>query len=202
MSRVLRDYNSIDWGRIFYYDETSPSFLRYAVDTVRRGKGDVAGHKNNNGYYVVSYNGSKWFAHRIIWIILKWYLENDFVIDHVDGNQLNNNIENLRKTTQKYNRRNASMPVNNRLGKTGVCFTTIKDKSTGVLYTYCTAFWREDKDGKTRHVAKYFSVNKMGLLPAHAAAIKFREDKIAELNEKGYGYTDLHGSIKQTEKEQ
>ena len=201
MSRVLRDYNSIDWGGIFYYDETSPSFLRYAVDTVKKRKGDVAGCKAN-GYYVVQYNGSSWPAHRVIWIILKGYLENDFVIDHIDGNQLNNNIKNLRKTTQKYNRRNASMQVNNKFGKTGVCFTTVKDKSRGVLYTYCTASWYEDEGGKTRHVTKYFSVNKMGLLPAHAAAIKFREDRIAELNANGYGYTDLHGSIKQTEKEQ
>ena len=93
------------------------------------------------------------------------------------------------------------MRVDNKLGKTGIYFTTFKDKSRGVLYTYCTASWYEDEDGKTRRVTKHFSVNKMGLLPAHAAAIKFREDKIAELNEKGYGYTDLHGSIKQTEKE-
>ena len=49
MSRVLRDYNSIDWGGIFYYDETSPSFLRYAVDTARKRKGAVAGYKANNG---------------------------------------------------------------------------------------------------------------------------------------------------------
>ena len=123
------------------------------------------------------------------------------MIDHIDGDRSNNNIKNLRKTTQKYNSRNASMQVNNKFGKTGVYFTTVKNKSRGGLYTYCSAFWYEDKDGKTRKAIKHFSVNKMGLLPAHAAAIKFREDKIAELNEKGYGYTDLHGSIKQTEKE-
>ena len=149
----------------------------------------------------MQYNGSNWLAHRVIWIILKGYLENDFVVDHIDGNQLNNNIKNLRKTTQKYNRRNASMQVNNKFGKTGVYFNTVKNKSRGGLYTYCSAFWHEDRDGKTRQVFKHFSVNKMGLLPAQAAAIKFREDKIAELNANGYGYTDLHGSIKQTEKE-
>ena len=195
MSKAIKDYNSIDWKNIFYYDETSPSFLRYAVDTVRKRKGDVAGGKAN-GYYTVYFNNSNWFAHRVIWIILKGYLENDFVIDHIDGNQSNNNIKNLRKTTQKYNNRNASMWVDTRLGKTGVYFTTFKNKSRGGLYTYCSAFWYEDRDGKTRKVIKHFSVNKMGLLPAHAAAIKFREDRITELNANGYGYTDLHGSIK------
>ena len=197
MSKAIKDYNSIDWKSILYYDETSPTYLRY-ISKTKSGKkkaGDPAGGKAN-GYYAVSYNGSKWFAHRVVWIILKGYLENDFVIDHIDGNQSNNNIKNLRKTTQKYNSRNASMRVGNRLGKTGVYFTTSKNKSRGGLHTYCTAFWYEERGDKTRKISKHFSVHKMGLLPAQAAAIKFREDKIAELNANGYGYTDLHGSIK------
>ena len=197
MSKVIKDYNSIDWKSILYYDETSPTYLRYVSKTEsgKKKAGDPAGGKYH-GYYAVSYNGFRWCAHRVVWIILKGYLENDFVIDHIDGNKSNNNIKNLRKTTQKYNSRNASMRVDNRLGKTGVYFTTSKNKSRGGIYTYCTAFWCEDRGDKTRKIIKHFSVHKMGLLPAQAAAIKFREDKIAELNANGYGYTDLHGSIK------
>ena len=74
------------------------------------------------------------------------------------------------------------MRADNKLGKTGVYFTTCKNKSSGGLYTYCSAFWYEEEDGKTRKIIKHFSVHKMGLLPAHAAAIKFREDRISELN--------------------
>ena len=40
---------------------------------------------------------------------------------------------------------------------------------------------------------KSFSVKNFGLLPAFAMACKFREDKIRELNEQGYGYSENHG---------
>lgn len=194
MSRALKDYNSVDWGGIFYYDETSPSFLRYAVDTVRKRKGDVAGCKAN-GYYTVSFNNSNWFAHRVIWIIKNGYLSNDLVIDHLDNDGTNNNISNLRVTTQKYNNRNSSARNSNTSGKTGIRFTTFKSKSIKGLYTYCSAFWYEEVNGKTKKITKHFSVHKLGLLPAYSEAVKLRELKIEELNSSGYGYTNNHGIV-------
>lgn len=69
--------------------------------------GQVAGTKQfSNGvtYLRVAVNGKKVFVHKVIYFLECEVLEN--ILDHVDGNGLNNRIENLRKVSNRENSQN------------------------------------------------------------------------------------------------
>lgn len=103
-------------SRYVYYDESSPTFLRWKVDiyagpyktltVVKAGK--VAGFfKNKGGYSETRINKITYKNHRLIWCLHnKCDLTNNLVIDHIDGNPSNNNILNLRLVSQKENMNN------------------------------------------------------------------------------------------------
>jgi len=63
-----------------------------------------------------------------------------------------------------------------------------KLKSRSICNTYVVVTWTEE--GKSQQ--KTFSVIQLGLLPAFAEAVKYRDYKIQQLNSQGYGYTDRH----------
>jgi hypothetical protein len=58
-----------------------------------------------SGYRVVRLAGKLYKTHRLIWYIFNG-CPGTLVIDHIDGDKLNNKIENLRAVTQKVNSRN------------------------------------------------------------------------------------------------
>lgn len=205
MSRAVYDYDAIDWNSLFYYDLTSKTGLRWKVDRYRgrkmsqlfRRAGDEAGniaHGKTRGtqYATVNAGGKNHFAHRVIWIMYNGPIDKSFVVDHINGDSLDNRIENLRVVKQISNNRNASLRKDNSTGTCGVYFTTAQNHRGGV-YTYASAQWKEIQEGKSKSICKHFSTEKYGLLPAFAMACRYREDRIAELNALGYGYTENHG---------
>lgn len=204
MSQVSKDYNSINWCDIFVYDPTAtPSCVRWKND-IRGGQyggflkakeGTVAGsiHTRSNSHYTsvtVPHKRTNWNVGRVIWIMNNGYLPKEFVIDHIDGNPLNNNITNLRAVTQTHNNRNATIRKDNKTGTVGVSFNCCN--ITGI--TRVVGKWREDGKIQTRS----FSVQKYGLLPAIEMAIAVRKTKLSDLNDIGYGYTDRHLQKEQT----
>lgn len=58
-------------------------------------------------------------AHRVAWAIHHGYWPTEF-IDHIDGNGLNNSIDNLRIATRSTNARNQPLHRDNKSGVTGV----------------------------------------------------------------------------------
>ena len=190
----IKDYSNVNWSELVYYDETSPSCIRWKVNrlncsnTVKATKGSVAGSISDKGYWIIPSNGTYYKVHRIVWLLANKTLGQNEQIDHINRQRNDNRLSNLRKVDYVRNRRNISKQQNNTSGVTGVKWWECRNNK-GNSSTYAVAQWQES--GKK--FSKNFSVKKFGLLPAFAMACKYREDKIKELNAAGYGYSDNHG---------
>lgn len=94
----------------FTIDPSSPSGLS------RKGK--VAGSLKKNGYYEVKFMKKMYMVHRIIYSLynnISLESMKGKVIDHIDGNSLNNAPENLRLVTVRQNAQNSHRHRNGKL---------------------------------------------------------------------------------------
>lgn len=88
----------------FYYDASSPSYLRNRVTRNSKSKADMpAGTRNHTGHYQVMLNGERLQVHRIVYELFFGAIPHGMLIDHADGNPSNNSIENLRLATSQQN---------------------------------------------------------------------------------------------------
>jgi hypothetical protein len=85
-------------------------------------------------------------VHRVIW---KLHTGNEpgAHLDHIDGDKLNNRIENLREVSAEENARNKPKPKNNRSGFKGVCW----EQGRG-WKAYITAGGRQIKIGRFKRL--------------------------------------------------
>ena len=67
-------------------------------------KGDLAGYVQKNGYRAITINGKIYRIHRLIFLYHHGFLPE--FLDHIDGNRLNNSVDNLRGATSQENNRN------------------------------------------------------------------------------------------------
>jgi hypothetical protein len=78
------------------------------------------------GYTVDGYRMIRIFQHSFRFSRVVWALHHnvwpDLILDHIDGNPLNNRIENLREVTFAENARNQGLRRDNMSGHTGVSF--------------------------------------------------------------------------------
>lgn len=136
---------------IVYYDETSPTFLRWKVD-IKAGrfynrtiakKDTPAGTIKKDGYVETSINRVLYKNHRLIWVLNnKSDLVSNLVIDHIDRNKTNNNINNLRLVTQKENVKNSS---NRRITESGFEGISINKERCFVYVRWPVGFGRKSK---------------------------------------------------------
>jgi hypothetical protein len=191
--------SEVAFAEIFYYDETSPSFLRWKVDRFNGkyrnvkiiNKGDIAGGINKTlGYYFVNIKDRLYRCHRIIWEILYGVIPEGMVIDHINQNPFDNKISNLRCVPRALNQRNMKLSKRNKSGIVGV-FRQEK-VSCSKSYSYWVVRW-SPLDGSNDTGVKQFSVLRYGEENAKQMAEDFRECIIEKLNILGAGYTDLHG---------
>jgi hypothetical protein len=90
-------------------------------------------------------------------------------IDHIDGDRLNNNIDNLRVVTKSENNKNSSLCKRNKTGVLGVHY----DKGTSKFRVQISL------KGKTRHIGVYSDFDE---------AVKARKDAECE-----FGFHVNHG---------
>jgi hypothetical protein len=87
----------------FKYDESIPSFLSWKTHSYKHNVGDPAGFVKSVGYWYVGLNNKVYRVHRVIYALFNETFDESLVINHIDGNKLNNNIVNLEAITQKEN---------------------------------------------------------------------------------------------------
>ena len=178
------------FSQFFYYDCTSPSGLRWKYQKANRVyNGCIAGSygtSKRDGYskWMVELNGKGHMVHRIIYE-LELGIVGDLIVDHLDGNALNNRLDNLCLKTLAENSRNTKKRKDN---TSGVSNVSIKINSFG------TTAYVSDYSTNGKRYNKSFCTRKLGLIPAVYLAQQWRNERITELNLQGAGYTERHGT--------
>lgn len=122
--------------------------------------GSKAGTKQSAGYIQITYNGKLYLAHRLIFLWNHGYLPR--VLDHIDGDKLNNKIENLRGASYSENQFNRKMNSNNTSGYKGVT-------------------WHEPSKkwvAKLRHDKKLFHIGVFTDIEEAAKAVKLKREEL------------------------
>jgi hypothetical protein len=83
-----------------------------------RIEGREIGRVSHRGYRHVNYRSKTYFVHRLIFLFHHGYLPP--VLDHIDGDPLNNKIENLREATRSQNNMNSKITHRNKTGYKGI----------------------------------------------------------------------------------
>lgn len=184
-----------DWFEFFYYDITSPSGLRWNKD-ILAGRGQYIQYtksspvgsimKDSRWSVSIRINGKqcRYYCHRIIWEIHFGKIPKGMIIDHLDGDEQNNDIANLKLTNYSGNNKNRGIDSRNTSGITGVAISTING------YQYAVAHWI---DNSNKRISCNFSVLKYGLEEAISLATDLRTNAINSLMLLGHEYTQRHG---------
>lgn len=94
--------------------------------------GDEAGSKNKStGYLNIFIDSKSYKAHRLIFLFHHGFLPK--YLDHIDGNRMNNKIENLRECTAAQNQWNQKTSTRNTSGIKGVEWCEDKKLWRGVV---------------------------------------------------------------------
>lgn len=133
-------------NELFYYKEGNLYRKKSTQKNVLVGA--KVGTINTLGYLVVSIKNKTYLVHRLIYWMSYGYLPK--YIDHIDGNQLNNSIENLREATNQENLFNQKLRSNSVSGIKNVRW----DKR---LKKWCVRF---TVNYKAKHIGVYSSLDK------------------------------------------
>jgi len=162
-SKTNRNPREIELNLIldkFAYNELSPSCLIWKKTGKSAGSVSTI---NNKQYWKVRIDGRSYRVHRLIVLLNGLNLTKDLVVDHLDGNSLNNKLSNLRVCTQEEN----MQFVNTKNSE-------IQGVSYNKVYKYWVARWQEN--GTQR--SKTFSIKKFGFDVAKQLALEHRRSKI------------------------
>lgn len=106
-------------------EKDTPKFIDYFYyndgELYWKHNNKIAGSINNTGYYTVGLNNHYYIKHKIIYAIFN---NNDYpeMVDHIDRDNSNNKIENLRKCNKSLNEANTGPRCTNTTGYKGVSF--------------------------------------------------------------------------------
>ena len=102
-------------------------------DIKRLDRRNSNGSIDKYGYLILKIKGVQYKAHRLAWLYVYGEFPNN-VIDHINGDKLDNSIINLRDVSQKENSRNRIGRVNPETGVVGVYV----DKTKGLKKKFAT----------------------------------------------------------------
>jgi len=96
------------------FDYHQDGYLVWKIKCKRANIGAKAGVVHPNGYLRTGINGKVYLNHRLIYIWHHGVLPK--MVDHIDGNKLNNDIANLRSTNDVTNQQNQKLKITNTSG--------------------------------------------------------------------------------------
>ena len=143
----------------FILNGVSGELIWRVTASSRAMAGSIAGSIHNKGYLMVRLKGNGYLAHRIVWLLTYGKYPNG-MIDHIDGNKLNNSIYNLRDVNESINKKNSKKYSNNTSGYAGVKFNK--------KYNRWSACYRSEN--KNFHIGSFDTAQE-----ANKAVIKARE---------------------------
>lgn len=91
-------------------------------------KGSRVTGQNSAGYYRVGVDMKRYLVHRLLTHMRGIEIPEGMVIDHINGNTLDNTKDNLRVVTRSQNQHNRKAMSNNTSGKAGVYFNKAAGK--------------------------------------------------------------------------
>ena len=144
-------------GKLFWKSCYNPNLL-----------GQECGYVAPHGYRAFKVGSKMLLTHRVIWYLYynSWPPEGK-ILDHINGDKLDNRVENLRLATQSQNGANRKDQINNTSGYRGVHFVT-KDK-----------VWRATIkiNNKTKSLGRYQTAQEASEVYELAADLLFGEYK-------------------------
>ncbi|AUS01375.1 hypothetical protein NVP1284A_48 [Vibrio phage 1.284.A._10N.286.55.A5] len=84
--------------------------------------GRIKENSSGKRYRTIMLDGKPKYAHRLAWFIFKGDIDDSMQIDHINGDGLDNRIENLRQVTAAENSKNLRLSKRNTSGFSGVRF--------------------------------------------------------------------------------
>lgn len=111
-------------GKLYWKEHYHKRFIGKEAGSV-----ETLGKTSHYKRIRVNIKSSRFMAHHIVWCMEHgvWLDDGRFVMDHIDGNALNNRIDNLRIVTYADNSRNMARLPTNKTGVAGVVY--VKDRS-------------------------------------------------------------------------
>lgn len=101
--------------KLLHYDQNTGVFTR----TSGKIAGSIITKETGKKYIHIFINGKKYYAHRLAWLYIHGKLPDD-QIDHINGNGLDNKLENLRSVDGYENQKNRKRDQRNISGITGI----------------------------------------------------------------------------------
>jgi hypothetical protein len=119
-------------------------------------EGKKAGCYNHTGYFNVEINYIKYRLHRVIFMWHHGFLPQE--VDHINGNKIDNRIENLRASTKSQNLRNSKIRKTNTSGYKNVTWRKDIKKWSVSLRAF----------NKNKHIGFFENLELAGLVAAMA----------------------------------